>query len=155
MSSSALLHRMLVSCSPPPPPLGYATRHDRLLLTCGRPYEAACADDGNMLDSRGKVDAATQLRDNLDVFTNMASYSIFLKRVMPVFVNILNGPCIFQSNSNEQVCLLPFYRVFHGLVLTFDCRNSETPSSKSSTDSLHIPPRPNRSNHMHSRLWSF
>lgn len=68
-----------------------------------------------MPDSRIKVDAATQLRDNLDVFTNMASYAIFLKRVMPVFVNILNGPCIFQSNSNEQVHLTPLFTVGTGL----------------------------------------
>lgn len=50
-----------------------------------------------------KVEAATQLRDNLDVFTNPPSYPVFLKRVMPIFISILNGPCIFQSNSNEQV----------------------------------------------------
>ncbi|CAN8095423.1 unnamed protein product [Discula destructiva] len=55
------------------------------------------------LDCRVKVEAATQLRDNLENFTNLPSYVIFLKRVMPVFFSILNGPCIFQSNSNEQV----------------------------------------------------
>lgn len=60
-------------------------------------------DVPNSAESRVKVEAATQLRDNLDVFTNPPSYPVFLKRVMPIFINILNGPCIFQSNSNEQV----------------------------------------------------
>lgn len=96
-----------------------ATRHDRFSLSRDRPRNA-CADDENVPDARGKVEAATQLRDNLDVFTNMASYSIFLKRVMPVFVNILNGPCIFQSNSNEQVCLLPYYSALNGNELILD-----------------------------------
>lgn len=72
----------------------------------------------NVPESRVKVEAATQLRDNLDVFTNMASYSVFLKKVMPVFVNILNGPCIFQSNSNEQVWLIPSHPDPIGLPLT-------------------------------------
>ncbi|PSR77484.1 hypothetical protein BD289DRAFT_398006 [Coniella lustricola] len=53
-------------------------------------------------ESRHKVEAATQLRDNLDVFVNGPSYKIFLQKVMPMFINILNGPCVFQSNSNEQ-----------------------------------------------------
>lgn len=54
-------------------------------------------------ESRVKVEAASQLRDNLDAFTTGNNYAVFLKRLMPIFVNILNGPCIFQSTSNEQV----------------------------------------------------
>lgn len=72
-------------------------------------------DTHHVADGRVKVDAATQLRDNLDVFTNLPSYGIFLKRVMPVFFSILNGPCIFQSNSNEQVQRPPT----HVMVLMF------------------------------------
>lgn len=63
------------------------------LLTCGR------------IDARLKLEAATTLRDSLDHYTSGPIYTPFLKRLMPIFINILRGPCIFQSNSPEQVCL--------------------------------------------------
>ena len=49
------------------------------------------------------MEAATTLRDSLDAYTNGPIYEPFLKRLMPIFINILRGPCIFQSNSPEQV----------------------------------------------------
>lgn len=91
MWSSALPLRTLVSSTnqrAPPPPTSVAPFTDRIELA----------------ESRAKVEAATTLRDNLDVFTSGPSYPVFLKRVMPVFISILNGPCTFQSTSNEQVC---------------------------------------------------
>jgi transformation/transcription domain-associated protein len=54
-------------------------------------------------DVKLKCDAATSLRDNLDHYTTGQNYLQFLKRVMPIFVHILRGPPIFQSNSNDQV----------------------------------------------------
>lgn len=55
------------------------------------------------LETKSKVEAATALRDTLDLYTNGQIYPFFLKRVMPIFINILRGPCIFLSNSPEQV----------------------------------------------------
>ena len=62
--------------------------------------EAHCA---NLLvkDARLRIEAATALRDNIEYYTNVQNYPAFLKRVMPAFINILRGPCIFQSNSPE------------------------------------------------------
>ncbi|PNY27116.1 Transcription-associated protein 1 [Tolypocladium capitatum] len=54
------------------------------------------------LDARLKLEAATTLRDSLDHYTSGPIYTPFLKRLMPIFINILRGPCIFLSNSPEQ-----------------------------------------------------
>ncbi|KAJ6438408.1 spo12 family domain-containing protein [Purpureocillium lavendulum] len=51
---------------------------------------------------RLKLEAATTLRDSLDHYTSGPIYPPFLKRLIPIFINILRGPCIFQSNSPEQ-----------------------------------------------------
>lgn len=53
-------------------------------------------------ESKAKLDAATTLRDSLDHYTNGPHYGIFLKRMMPLFIIILRGPCLFQSTSPEQ-----------------------------------------------------
>ncbi|KAF4778731.1 FAT domain-containing protein [Colletotrichum scovillei] len=60
-------------------------------------------------DSRVRLEAATTLRDSLDHYTNGTIYPPFLKRMVPIFLTILRGPCIFQSNSPEQklrTCIL-------------------------------------------------
>ncbi|GJN85795.1 hypothetical protein PLIIFM63780_009369 [Purpureocillium lilacinum] len=56
---------------------------------------------------RLKLEAATTLRDSLDHYTSGPIYPPFLKRLMPIFINILRGPCIFQSNSPEQASPIP------------------------------------------------
>ncbi|KAI0167042.1 hypothetical protein GGR52DRAFT_581740 [Hypoxylon sp. FL1284] len=53
-------------------------------------------------ESKAKLDAATSLRDSLDHYTNGPHYGIFLKRMMPLFIIILRGPCLFHSTSPEQ-----------------------------------------------------
>ncbi|KAK6079371.1 histone acetylase complex subunit (FAT domain-containing protein) [Seiridium cupressi] len=53
-------------------------------------------------DSKQKLEAAANLRDTLDHYTNGPAYPTFLKKTMPPFVNILRGPCVFQSTSIEQ-----------------------------------------------------
>ncbi|KAI1075256.1 FAT domain-containing protein [Whalleya microplaca] len=53
-------------------------------------------------EPKAKLEAATALRDSLDHYTNGPGYAVFLKRVMPIFINILRGPCLFQSTSPEQ-----------------------------------------------------
>ncbi|KAJ9148385.1 Transcription-associated protein 1 [Pleurostoma richardsiae] len=62
-----------------------------------------------------KVDAAVTLRDSLDHYTNGQTYPIFLKRMMPIFINILRGPCIFQSTSNEQKLRHCILEILHRL----------------------------------------
>lgn len=58
-------------------------------------------------EPKAKLDAAIALRDSLDHYTNGPNYGHFLKRVMPLFIIILRGPCIFQSTSPEQVGDVP------------------------------------------------
>ncbi|KEY73370.1 hypothetical protein S7711_01483 [Stachybotrys chartarum IBT 7711] len=66
-------------------------------------------------DVRLKVEAATTLRDSLDHYTSGPIYPAFLKRLMPVFINILRGSCIFQSNSPEQKLRNCILEVLHRL----------------------------------------
>ncbi|PHH92307.1 hypothetical protein CDD83_8021 [Cordyceps sp. RAO-2017] len=66
-------------------------------------------------DARLKLEAATTLRDSLDHYTSGPIYTPFLKRLMPIFVNILRGPCIFQSNSTEQKLRHCVLEVLHRL----------------------------------------
>ncbi|KAH8652325.1 hypothetical protein BX600DRAFT_386637 [Xylariales sp. PMI_506] len=53
-------------------------------------------------EAKSKLEAAVSLRDSLDHYTNGPHYSSFLEKVMPLFINILRGPCLFQSTSPEQ-----------------------------------------------------
>jgi transformation/transcription domain-associated protein len=69
-----------------------------------------------------KVEAATALRDSLDHYVTGPAYSFFLKKTMPVFINILRGECVFQTNTAEQMhrqklrnCVL---EIFHRLPTT-------------------------------------
>ncbi|KAG6015295.1 hypothetical protein E4U54_003762 [Claviceps lovelessii] len=66
-------------------------------------------------DIRLKLEAATTLRDSLDHYTSGPIYSPFLKRLMPIFINILRGPSIFQSNSPEQKLRHCILEVLHRL----------------------------------------
>lgn len=94
-------------------------------------------DPGYFADARNRAEAATQLRDNLDVFTTGPNYVVFLRKVMPVFIHILNGPCIFQSNSHEQVSAPAAGRLLTCLPHTSD-RVSET-SKYHTRDATSIP----------------
>ncbi|RCI15754.1 hypothetical protein L249_2056 [Ophiocordyceps polyrhachis-furcata BCC 54312] len=67
------------------------------------------------LDARLKLEAATTLRDSLDHYTSGSIYPPFLKRLIPIFLNILRGPCIFQSNSSEQKLRHCILEVLHRL----------------------------------------
>lgn len=50
-----------------------------------------------------KVEAATQLRDNLEHYISGNIYPGFLKKLMPIFITCLQGPPVFISTSAEQV----------------------------------------------------
>lgn len=66
-------------------------------------------------DTKLKFEAATTLRDSLDHYTTGPIYSPFLKRLMPIFINILRGQCIFQSNNMEQRLRHCILEVLHRL----------------------------------------
>ncbi|KFH46680.1 Transcription-associated protein-like protein [Hapsidospora chrysogenum ATCC 11550] len=70
------------------------------------------------IETKLKVDAATTLRDSLDHYTSGQIYAPFLKKLMPIFVGILNGPCTFQSNSPEQKLRHCILEVLHRLPTT-------------------------------------
>ncbi|KAF4120545.1 transformation/transcription domain-associated protein [Geosmithia morbida] len=65
--------------------------------------------------SSADIEAATTLRDSLEHYTNGPIYAPFLKKLMPIFVGILNGPCTFQSNSMEQRLRHCILEVLHRL----------------------------------------
>ena len=54
-------------------------------------------------DAKVKVEAATQLRDNLEHYITGPIYPAFLKKLIPIFINCLKGPPVFVSTSVEQV----------------------------------------------------
>ena len=56
-----------------------------------------------LADVKTKVEAATQLRDNLEHYVSGPTYSMFLKKLVPIFINCLKGPPVFISTSPEQV----------------------------------------------------
>ncbi|KAH6666821.1 hypothetical protein B0J14DRAFT_188953 [Halenospora varia] len=53
-------------------------------------------------DVKVKVEAATQLRDNLEHYISGPIYPAFLKKLIPIFINCLKGPPVFVSTSAEQ-----------------------------------------------------
>ncbi|KAL8351867.1 hypothetical protein RB601_002265 [Gaeumannomyces tritici] len=70
-------------------------------------------------DPKQKLESATNLRDTLDHYTSgLAIYPQFLKRVMPAFINILRGPCIFQSAAPEQRLRNCVLEILHRLPTT-------------------------------------
>jgi len=54
-------------------------------------------------DAQKKFHLATELRDNIDLLCTGSSYPIFLKKLIPVFVKMLEGPPAFMSASLEHV----------------------------------------------------
>lgn len=55
-------------------------------------------------DIKTKVITATEIRDNLDVWCQSSGtiYSSFLEKSIPVLLNILDGPPVFDSTSHTQ-----------------------------------------------------
>ncbi|KAJ3577545.1 hypothetical protein NPX13_g3024 [Xylaria arbuscula] len=66
-------------------------------------------------EPKSKYEAACTLRDSLDHYTNGPIYSHFLSRVMPLIINILRGPCIFQNTSVEQKLRHCILEILHRL----------------------------------------
>jgi hypothetical protein len=59
----------------------------------------------DQVDIKSKVVAATEIRDNLDVWcqSNGQIYSAFLEKSIPVLLKILDGQPVFDSASPTQV----------------------------------------------------
>lgn len=66
-------------------------------------------------DPKSKLEAAVALRDSLDHYTTGYAYPAFLERVMPICINILRGPCLFQSTSPEQKLRNCILEILHRL----------------------------------------
>ncbi|KAI1284590.1 FAT domain-containing protein [Xylaria sp. FL0933] len=67
------------------------------------------------IEPKSKYEAACTLRDSLDHYTNGPIYAHFLARVMPLVINILRGPCIFQNTSVEQKLRHCILEILHRL----------------------------------------
>lgn len=102
------------------------------------------------IDIKGRVDAATQLRDGLENYTNGPHYPNFLAKYMPVFVEILKGNPVFISTSGEQVSHIREVGVWRGALICD--RNSEIVYWKSYI--VYPQPRPMRSHHTRRNLWT-
>lgn len=93
------------------------------------------------IDVRLKVESANTLRDSLDHYTSGPIYPAFLKKLVPIFVNILKGSPVFISTSGEQVCSISSsMMVFTDLLETpqYNTRNhtSTTLNSNRATGAL-------------------
>ena len=74
------------------------------VTSCSALVEDLKAD--NVIDVKQKLNNATELRDNIDLLCSGPSYAVFLKKLIPVFAKLLEGPPVFISTSWEQVCSL-------------------------------------------------
>ena len=61
----------------------------------------------NCAEVQKKYNIATELRDNIDILCNGPTYPIFLKKLVPVFMKLLEGPPVFMSTYMEHVSCPP------------------------------------------------
>lgn len=54
-------------------------------------------------DVKIKVNFATECRDAIEILCSGQLYPVFLKKLVPVFMKLLEGPPVFISTSWEQV----------------------------------------------------
>lgn len=77
----------------------------KLLGSCGYGKTLTLSADAKL-----KLEAANQLKEHLENYTNGHLYANFLKKLMPILTTILKGQPVFVSTSAEQVCIM----VAHG-----------------------------------------
>ncbi|KAI4289198.1 MAG: hypothetical protein L6R35_001538 [Caloplaca aegaea] len=70
------------------------------------------------LDVKQKLNHATELRDNIDLLCSGPSYAAFLKKLIPVFTKLLEGPPVFVSTSWEQKLRSCILEIFHRLPMS-------------------------------------
>lgn len=56
------------------------------------------------VEIRTKLQAATELRDQVDFYCQGQSYPHFLSKTVPVLLKLLDGQPVFISTSPDQVC---------------------------------------------------
>ena len=64
----------------------------------------ASAETDIHLDAKAKLTPAMELRDNVEFLCSGPTYPIFLKKLLPIFIKVLEGPPVFISTSMIQVC---------------------------------------------------
>ena len=84
-------------------------------------------------DVKIKVNFATECRDAIEILCSGQLYPVFLKKLVPVFMKLLEGPPVFISTSWEQVghCMRTNRNIKPGR-LTFYFRDCVTVLSRSS-----------------------
>ncbi|POS88032.1 Protein kinase-like (PK-like), partial [Erysiphe pulchra] len=75
-------------------------------------------DFGHVTDIKVKYEAAVQLRDNLENYVALNVYPAFLKKIVPIFINLLSGPPVFISTSMEQKLRNCVLEIIHHLPTT-------------------------------------
>ncbi|KAL8736626.1 MAG: hypothetical protein Q9181_002303 [Wetmoreana brouardii] len=84
-----------------------------------RNIDAFAARLGDLqLDVKQKLTYATELRDNIDLLCNGPSYGAFLKKLIPVFTTLLEGPPVFVSTSWEQRLRSCVLEILHRLPMS-------------------------------------
>ncbi|KIW01560.1 uncharacterized protein PV09_07036 [Verruconis gallopava] len=69
-------------------------------------------------DLRSKLIAATELRDQIDVWCSGNTYSYFLQKFVPVLLKLLDGPPVFISTSPEQKLRNSVLEIIHRLPMS-------------------------------------
>ncbi len=78
-------------------------------------YEAKLQDGGVDLKTKGAL--LTEIRDQIESWTQPSTYTTFLTKMVPIFVDILSGSPSFTSNSPEQICRQRSLEIIHRLPL--------------------------------------
>ncbi|KAH9831114.1 transformation/transcription domain-associated protein [Teratosphaeria destructans] len=78
-------------------------------------YEAKLQDAS--VDQKIKAQYLTELRDGLDNWCSGSSYGPFLQKFIPLFLQILSGPPVFISTSQEQKVRSTILEIVHRLPL--------------------------------------
>ena len=64
-------------------------------------YEAKLQDSSVDIKTKGSI--LTEIRDQVDSWSQSPAYSTFLQKFVPIFLDILSGSPVFTSNSPEQI----------------------------------------------------
>ncbi|MCJ1335959.1 hypothetical protein MMC09_001233 [Bachmanniomyces sp. S44760] len=69
-------------------------------------------------DLKAKLNAATELRDNIEYLCSGPTYVVFVKKLLPVLIKLLEGAPVFTSTSWEQRLRNCVLEIFHRLPMT-------------------------------------
>ncbi|EON62943.1 hypothetical protein W97_02169 [Coniosporium apollinis CBS 100218] len=69
-------------------------------------------------DFKTKCSFAIELRDNIELWCQPATYGVFLEKFVPIFLKLLDGPPVFLSTSPEQRLRNCVLEILHRLPMT-------------------------------------